>query len=82
MGHLKSSNTELLFAKCFPAPWCSLKMLQVRLENDLAKMDFTHVTATLLRWEGCGRTAASSQGTPTGVSWAVLGFLTALQSHL
>lgn len=27
-----------------------------RLEDDLAKMDFTHVAATLLRWEGCGRT--------------------------
>lgn len=26
-------------------------MLPVRFKNDLAKMDFTRVTATLLRWE-------------------------------
>lgn len=39
--------------------------MPVRFKIDLAKMDLTHVTATLLRWESCGKTTASSQSTPT-----------------
>lgn len=68
-----------IYVVCFPALWCSSKMLPVRFENDLAKRDFTHVTTTLLRWKEDHNLL---QGTQTGSCWAILGFLTALHSHL